>query len=147
MRKPVFAYAKTKTQISFAVHVVQSLYFINPKCQASSHLLWQYSPVCVGPGRKPRRPLSHNEAHFICQPVTIQESTTWNVHEPCLGRKLINVIIPSSLVRTPAGAHFVVALGKSQLPCLVLVEPRKRCTDDRLGQTVTRLEITLCLMC
>ena len=27
-----------------------------------------------------------------------------------------------SLVRTPAGAHFVVALGKSHLPCLVLVE-------------------------
>ena len=47
----------------------------------------------------------------------------------------------------PAGAHFVVALSKSHLPCLVLVEPRKRLTDDRLGQTVTRLEITLCLMC
>ena len=45
------------------------------------------------------------------------------------------------------GAHFVVALSKSHLPCLVLVEPRKRWTDDRLGQTVTRLEITLCLMC
>ena len=24
-----------------------------PKFQASSHLLWLYSPVCVGPGRKP----------------------------------------------------------------------------------------------
>ena len=52
-----------------------------------------------------------------------------------------------SLVRTPAGAHFVVALSKSHLPCLVLVKLRKRWTDDRLGQTVTRLEITLCLMC
>ena len=52
-----------------------------------------------------------------------------------------------SLVRTPAGAHFVVALSKSHLPCLVLVELRKRWTDDRLGQTVTRLEIRLCLMC
>ena len=31
--------------------------------------------------------------------------------------------------------------------CLVLVKPRKRWTDDRLGQIVTRLEITLCLMC
>ena len=37
-----------------------------------------------------------------------------------------------SLVRTPAGAHFVVALSKSHLPCLVLVvEPRKRWTDGR----------------
>ena len=52
-----------------------------------------------------------------------------------------------SLVRTSAGAHFVVALSKSYLPCLVLVEPMKRWTDDLLGQTVTWLEIALCLMC
>ena len=68
-RKPAFAYAKTKTQISFAVtakligafvfatRIVQSLYFLNTKFQASSHLLWLYSPVCVGPGQKPRRPV------------------------------------------------------------------------------------------
>ena len=49
--------------------------------------------------------------------------------------------------RGPWFEHFVVALSKSHLPCLVLVEPRKRWTDDRLGQTVTRLEIALCLMC
>ena len=66
VRKPAFAYAKTKTQISFAVTAklisavvfairkVQSLYYLNPKFQASSHLLWLYSPVCVRPGRKPR---------------------------------------------------------------------------------------------
>ena len=69
VRKPAFAYAKTKTQISFAVtaklisvfvfatRIVQSLYFLNPKFQASSHLLWSYSLVCVGPCRKPRRPV------------------------------------------------------------------------------------------
>ena len=60
---------------------------------------------------------------------------------------LLSARTKGSLVRSPAGAHFVVALSKSHLPCLVLVEPRKRWTDDRLGQTVTRLEITLCLMC
>ena len=32
-------------------------YFLNPKFQASSHLLWLHSPVCVGPGQKPRRPV------------------------------------------------------------------------------------------
>ena len=32
-------------------------------------------------------------------------------------------------------------------PCSVLVKPRKRWTDDRHGQTVTRLETSLCLMC
>ena len=31
--------------------------FPNPKFLVSSHLLWLYSPVCVGPGRKPRRPV------------------------------------------------------------------------------------------
>ena len=69
MRKPDFCICVTMTQISFAVtaklisafvfatRIVKSLYFLNPKFQASSHLLWLYSPVCVGPGRKPRRPL------------------------------------------------------------------------------------------
>ena len=64
MRKLCFAYAKTKTQISFAVTAklisafvfaswkVQYLYFLNTKFQ-----LWLYSPVCVRPGRKPRRPV------------------------------------------------------------------------------------------
>ena len=65
----LFAYSKTKTQISFAVtaklisafvfatRIVQSLYYLNPKFQASRHILWLYSPVCVRPGRKPRRSL------------------------------------------------------------------------------------------
>ena len=29
------------------------LLLLYPKYHASSHLLWLYSPVCVGPGRKP----------------------------------------------------------------------------------------------
>ena len=41
----------------FANRIVKSLFFLNPKFQAFSHLLWLYSPVCVGPGRKPRRPV------------------------------------------------------------------------------------------
>ena len=70
VRKPDFCiYAKTKTQISFAVTaqlvsafvfatwIVQSLYFLNPKFQASSHLLWLYSLVRVGSGRKSRIPV------------------------------------------------------------------------------------------
>ena len=70
MRKHAFAYAKTKTQINFAVtaklisafvfatRMVQSLCFLNPKFQASRHILWLYSQVCVGLVRKPRRPVS-----------------------------------------------------------------------------------------
>ena len=36
---------------------IQSLFYLNPKFQVSSHFLCLYSPVCVGPGRKPRRPV------------------------------------------------------------------------------------------
>ena len=78
MRKPDFANAKTKTQIRFAVtaklinpfffatRIVQSLNCLNPKFQASSHLLSLYSMVCVGPGRKPEDRFSHNEAQIRC---------------------------------------------------------------------------------
>ena len=83
VRKPFFfAYAKTKLQIScavtaqlisafvFATQIVHSLYFLNPNFQASSHFLWLPSPVCVGPGRKLRRPVfsergSCNAAHML----------------------------------------------------------------------------------
>ena len=48
---------ETDQPLCFATRIAQSLYFINPKFHASSHLLWLYSPVCVGPGQKPRKPV------------------------------------------------------------------------------------------
>ena len=36
----------------FTTWIVQSLSFLTPKFQASSHLLYLYSLVCVGPGWK-----------------------------------------------------------------------------------------------
>ena len=70
----LFAYAKTKAQISFAVtaklisafvfatQIVQSLFFLNPKFKASSHRLWLYIPVYIGnPGDR----FSHNEAQLL----------------------------------------------------------------------------------
>ena len=77
MRKPVFAYAKTKTQISYAVTaklisafvfatwIVLSLFYLNLKFQASNRILWLYSLVCVGPGRKPRRPVFSQRDSYI----------------------------------------------------------------------------------
>ena len=57
MRKPAFCICENHDTDQFrSTRIVQSLYFINPKFQASSDLLWLYSPVCVRPGRKPRRP-------------------------------------------------------------------------------------------
>ena len=74
----LFAYAKTKTQISFAVtaklisafvfvvRIVQSLFYLNLKFQASIHPVWLYSLVCFRPGWKPRRPVfSERGSHAI----------------------------------------------------------------------------------
>ena len=66
VRKPFFAYAKAKAQI--AREADQRLCFcctdstipLLPKFEISSlysHLLWLYSPVCVGPGQNPRKPV------------------------------------------------------------------------------------------
>ena len=69
------AYAKTKAQISFAVtaelisafvftaRIVQFLFYLNPKFQASSSFLSLYRPVCVGPVRKPHCWFSQEVAH------------------------------------------------------------------------------------
>ena len=81
MRKPAFAYiyAKTKTQIRctvtaqlisafvFSTWIVRSLFYLelNPKFKFSSNLLWLYSQVCVGPDRKPRRPLFSQLGSYI----------------------------------------------------------------------------------
>ena len=58
--------AKLISAFVFAARIVQSLYFLNPKFQASSHLLWLYSPACVGPGRKPRRPVFSQRGSINC---------------------------------------------------------------------------------
>ena len=78
MRKPAFAHAKTKTQISFAVtaklisafvfatQIVQSLYFLNTKFPASSHLVWLYTAWFVWDlVGNPEDRFSHNEAHVV----------------------------------------------------------------------------------
>ena len=60
--KPQISCAVTAQLISafvFATWLVQSLFFIYPKFQASSDLLILHSPVCVGPGRNPEDQFSH----------------------------------------------------------------------------------------
>ena len=78
----MFAYAKTKAQISFTVtvklistcvfatQIVQFLFFLNPKFQASSLLLWLHTSVCVRPGRKPWRPVFSRHGSSINDPFT-----------------------------------------------------------------------------
>ena len=44
---------------------------LNPKFQASSHLVWSCSLVCVGPGREPQRPVfsKRGSKHKMYSPV------------------------------------------------------------------------------
>ena len=69
MRKPAFCICENKEadqlrgnheadqRLCFTTWIVQSLFCLNLKFQASSRLLWVYSLVYVRPGRKPRRPV------------------------------------------------------------------------------------------
>ena len=62
-----------------------------------------------------------------------------------IGRRISDQGVPGS---NPGRCTFCCGLEQVTFTlCLVLVKPRKRWTDDQLGQTVTRLEIRLCLMC
>ena len=77
MRKPRFCICENKDadqlrgnreadqRLCFPTLIVRSLYFLNPKFEASSHILWVYSLVCVGPGRKPERWFSHERGSFV----------------------------------------------------------------------------------
>ena len=80
MRKPDFCICENKDadqlrgylrgnreadqRLFFAKRIVKSLYLLNSKFQASSHFLWLYSLVCVGPGQKPRRPVFSERGSF-----------------------------------------------------------------------------------
>ena len=73
MRKPTFCICENKdadqlrgSASVFATWIVQYLYFLNTKFQASSHLHWLHSLVCVGPGQKPHCLFSHVAAQLMC---------------------------------------------------------------------------------
>ena len=83
MRKPAFCICENKdadqlrgtakliSAFVFAIQIVQSLFFLNPKFLASSHPLWLYSPVCVGPGRKLECWFSQDAAHMYIDPSSL----------------------------------------------------------------------------
>ena len=72
----------------FATWIIQSLFFLNSKFQASSHLQWLHRPVCVRPGRDPEDQFSHVVARTLAphtrklqKPcVCIQMECPVNVH-------------------------------------------------------------------
>ena len=94
--KPFFVYAKTKAQTScavtaqlisafvFATKIVQSLFFLNLKFLASSHLLWVCGPGCVGPCWKPRSQIVSCRGSFLClDSGKLQNSKTSLIFNEC----------------------------------------------------------------
>ena len=83
MRKPDFAYVKSKAQIScavtsqpisvfaFATKIAQALYFLNTKFQAIRYRLSLHSLVCVGPGWNSKYRFSHVAARIIYYKIDI----------------------------------------------------------------------------
>ena len=61
----------------FATLIVETLFYLNPKFQASNLFLCQYRLVCVGPGWKPKLLL------FSCTGSCVQEIFQENQIEYC----------------------------------------------------------------
>ena len=96
VRKPAFCICESKDgdqlrgnreadqRLCFAIRIVQSLYYLNPKFQAPCHLLWPYSLLCAGPGRKPRRQVSSQRGSNCSRKVNsyciegLQSEQIWN---------------------------------------------------------------------
>ena len=55
--------ADQRLSFRYSDMIVQFLFYLNPKFQASSSFLCLYRPVCVGPVRKPHCWFSHEVAH------------------------------------------------------------------------------------
>ena len=84
MRKPDFCVCKNKDAdqlrsncaadqhlcFRYTDSTIPLLRYHNQKFQASSHLLWLYSPVSVGPGRKPRRPVFSQQGSYMLLQVS-----------------------------------------------------------------------------
>ena len=65
MRKPTICICENNRAFVFATRIVQFLFYLYPKFQASSSFLCLYKSVCVGPVRKPHCWFSHETAHFL----------------------------------------------------------------------------------
>ena len=77
--------AKLISAFVFATRIVQTLFFLNLKFQASSHLLWLNRPVCAGPGQNPRKPVFSQRGSFtLHSPQAYQRWVANNGEEPKL---------------------------------------------------------------
>ena len=102
MRKPAFCICENKGEDQLRSncaadqrlcfrYTAQTLYFLNLKFQASCHLLWLHSPVCIRPGWKPQR-------QFCCDAAQMKLNGYISMHaifEPQSRKTNIVVYVPS----------------------------------------------------
>ena len=75
MEKPTICIGENKDADQLRGNrIVQFLFYLNPKFQASSSFLCLYRPVCVGPVRKPNCWFSHETAHLVASNVQEQNN-------------------------------------------------------------------------
>ena len=79
-----------------AIRIVQFLFYLNPKFQASSSFLCLYRSVCVGPVRKPHCWFSHEAAQIIA--ITVSKLLyTYYIYVPPVPGYLKNHISQTTL--------------------------------------------------
>ena len=61
-------------RLFFATRIVQFLFYLNPKFQASSSFLCLYRPVCVGPVRKPHCWFSHEAVQMVVNVCSVNRN-------------------------------------------------------------------------
>ena len=107
MRKPAFCICENKDAVQlrgnreadqrlcfrYTDSTIPLLY--KSKFQASSHLLWLYSLVCVGPGQKPQRPVFSQRGSNISRQAPHYNSR--NVQTPAV----MQILYLSLVVRKP----------------------------------------------
>ena len=127
MRKSAFCNCAADQRLCFPYTDCTIPLIHKSKCQAFSHLLWLYSSVCVGLGRKPRRPI-----------FSQQGSNTGSIFLAHLSQRLIGELIgyswsgvrPSSVrpssVRPSFVNNFKRLLLQNRLPdqCQILVHTK-----------------------
>ena len=76
--------AKLISAFVFATRIVQFLFYLNPKFQASSYFLCLCKPVCVGPVRKPHCWFSHEAAQLLKNCFNLPGKHSGGLGDHCL---------------------------------------------------------------
>ena len=94
--------AKLISAFVFATQIVQFLFYLNRKFQASSSFLCLYRPVCVGPVRKPHCWFSHEAAHIL-------KGIMMRMNCNDIDFKLIGTLKPICILRFGLDLHLISA--------------------------------------